>query len=167
VCHAKTIVEPKMIKTNKIKLTPNTVFTTLLKIYWRKRWWFIILMLLMGMLVFTTGQGDANSVFIISFSILYPLLIVFQYWRFANSKENKSYLIEREYEIFNDRIIAILSDGTSSTILTEHFVKYVKLKNDYLLYLSKIQFIYVPNEAFKTESDRSWFKENIISKINS
>lgn len=156
-----------MIKTNKIKLTSNTVFMTLLKIYWRKRWWFIILMILIGMLVFTTGQGDANSVFIISFTIVYPLLIVFQYWRFANSKENKSYLLEREYEIFNDRIIAILSGGTSSTILTEHFVKYLKLKNDYLLYLSKIQFIYVPNEAFKTESDRSWFKENIINKINS
>lgn len=156
-----------MIKTNKIKLTTSSVFATLLKIYWRKRWWFIILMILMGMIVFTTGQRDPNSVFIISFTILYPLLIVFQYWRFANSKENKSFLLEREYEIFDDRIIANLSDGTTSTILTEHLVKYVKLKNDYLLYLSKIQFIYLPNEAFKTESDKSWFKENIISRMNS
>lgn len=154
-----------MIKTKKIQLTTSTFFSTLLNVYLKKRWWLIIWILIIGILVSTGKRRESTEIFIMIFSFAYPFVIAFQYWRFANSKDNKVFLLEREYEISNDKIIGTLSDGTSSTILIEHFVKVLKLKTSFLLYISKTQFIYIPKDAFKTEADKIWFEQEIISKI--
>ncbi len=154
-----------MIKTQKIQLTANTLFSTLLNVYFKKRWWLIIWILIIGILVSTGKKRESTEIFIMIFSFAYPFVIAFQYWRFASSKDNKVFLIEREYEIFDNKIIGTLSDGTSSTILIEHFIKVIKLKTSFLLYISKTQFVYIPKDAFKTEADKIWFEQEIISKI--
>ncbi|MGL2963673.1 YcxB family protein [Flavobacterium sp. RSB2_4_14] len=154
-----------MIKTNKIQLTTNTLFSTLLRVYFKKRWWLILWMMIFGILVSTSSKRGFNEIFIMVVSFAYPFLIVLQYWRFAKSKDNKIFLLEKEYEIQDNKIIATLSDGTTNTIMTEHFVKVIKLKTAYLLYLSKTQFIYIPKDAFKSEAEKSWFEQEIINKI--
>jgi hypothetical protein len=156
-----------MIKTKKIQLTTKTLFSTLLNVYFKKRWWLIIWILIIGILVSTSRKRGSTEIFIMLFSFAYPFLIAFQYWRFSNSKDNKVFLLEREYEVLEDRIVATLSDGTSSTIMIKHFVKVIKLKNAYLLYSSKTQFMYIPKNAFHSESDKIWFEQEIIDKIKS
>ncbi|GEC71762.1 hypothetical protein FFL01_13010 [Flavobacterium flevense] len=99
------------------------------------------------------------------FSFIYPLLIIFQYWRFANSGDNKIFLLERNYEIDDEKIIGNLSDGTSSTIMNNHLIKTIQLKNAYLLYISKLQFIYIPKDSFITEQDKDWFEKEIVKNI--
>jgi hypothetical protein len=156
-----------MIKTKKIQLTTNTLFSTLLNVYFKKRWWLIIWILIIGVLFSTSKSRGSTEIFIIFFSFAYPFLIAFQYWRFSNSKDNKVFFLEREFEVFQDRIIATLSDGTSSTIMIKHFIKVIELKNSYLLYSSKTQFMYIPKNAFQSETDKIWFEQEIIKKIKS
>ena len=156
-----------MIKTKKIQLTPNTFFLILLNVYFKKKWWFIVLQLTIGLFFLVAERREPIEIFIIVLTLGYPPLIAVQYWRFANSKENKIFLLERDYEIFDDKVIGNLSDGTSSTILIEHFVKVIRLQTSFLHYISKNQFIYIPKNAFKTEAEKIWFEQEIIDKIKS
>ena len=96
---------------------------------------------------------------------IYPVIIVFQYWRFSNSKANKVFFLERNYEIYDDKIVGNLSDGTSNEILITHFIKVIRLKKCFLLYLSKNQFLYFPQDSFKSRSDKNWFEQKIVSQI--
>lgn len=154
-----------MIQTKSIQLTKKQFFITLLSVYLKKRWWLVIWFLLLAILFYSTENRDSGKNFFTFFFFLYPILIVFRYWQFANSKDNKVFLLERNFEITENKIIGNLSDGTVSEILVEHFVKTIEFKKSYLLYLSKIQFIYIPKDSFKNANEENWFKQNIISKI--
>ena len=154
-----------MINTKNIKLTNKTLFTTLLTVYLKKRWWLITLILIISLLISLKENKDNNDYFIMFFSFIYPLLITLQYWRFANSGDNKIFLLERNYEIDDEKIIGNLNDGTSSTIMNNHLIKTIQLKNAYLLYISKLQFIYIPKNGFQTEQDKNWFEKKIIKNV--
>ncbi len=154
-----------MINTKNIKLTTKTLFTTLLTVYLKKRWWLILFILIVSFLISLTENKDNDDYFIIIFGFIYPLIILLQYWQFANSKDNKIFLLEKNYEIDNEKIIGNLNDGTSSTIMNNHFIKAIQLKKSYLLYISKTQFIYIPKNAFQTEQDKNWFEKEIVGNI--
>ena len=115
--------------------------------------------------MYYSDTRDSLGNFLMILFTIYPFIVVFQYWRYANSKDNKIYLLERHYEIYEDKIIGVLSDGTDSTIMIDKFIKVIRLKNTYLLYMSKIQFIYIPKNCFKSEQDKDWFEKEVISKI--
>lgn len=156
-----------MIKTKKIQLTNKTFFTTLLSVYFKKRWWLLLLMLIIATLTLINKDSKTSNDFLLYFGFIYPPIILLQYWRFANSKDNKIFLTERDFDIYNDKIIGNLSDGTSSTIMNNNIIKVIELKKAYLLYISKIQFLYFPKEAFQSKNDRKWFENEIIKKVKS
>lgn len=154
-----------MIQTKSIQLTKNRFFITLLSIYLKNRWWLLVLYIFLGFTLCFDHNKDFGKKFFAFFFLLYPILMVLRYWQFANSNDNKVFLLERNFEMTEDKIIGHLSDGTVSEILVEHFVKTVELKKSYLLYLSKIQFIYIPKDSFQNENDRNWFTQTILPKI--
>ena len=146
-----------MITTTNIKLIPNEFFKILLKVYFKKRWWYLLLLLLLSIfLLFEKSTGDFRY-FFLGFSILYPLLIILQYWRYTNSTDNKIFFLEKHYDIDENQIVAHVSDGSDNTLKREHFVKVIEFKTCYLLYISKAQFVCLPKAAFKTEEDLTWF----------
>lgn len=63
--------------------------------------------------------------------------------------------------VTSDHLEIAMENGTKVTILWTNFVKAVKKKNYYLLYLSKVQFHYLPFDAFWNEGDQKSF-ENIL-----
>jgi hypothetical protein len=154
-----------MVRTKKIQLTNKTFFKTLLSVYLKKRWWLILFILIIAILSLFNRNEDTSNDFLIYFGFIYPPIILLQFWRFANSKDNKIFLLERDYEIDNEKIIGNLSDGTSSTIMNNLFIKTIQLKKTYLLYISKTQFIYIPKDAFLTEQDKNWFEKEIVRHI--
>ena len=99
------------------------------------------------------------------FAILYPVIFIIQFWLFATSKENKIFLLERHYSIYEDKIVGTLSDGTDNIIKLEHLIKSIQTKRYFLLYISKNQFIYIPNDSFKNDKDKEWFIMKIIMNI--
>lgn len=91
--------------------------------------------------------------------------MMFFYWRFAYSKENKIALLSRSFKIEEDQIIGYTEDGTESQIKLKHVVKTYKTKDFVMFYLSQATFIYLPKYAFKTEGDYSEAIRHIESKI--
>lgn len=84
---------------------------------------------------------------------------------FANSKDNKLFLLERYFEIDEDRFVGFLIDGTDSTIKIERIIRKIELKDIYLLYVAKNQFIFITKDSFKSDNDRIWFEQKILSNI--
>ena len=97
--------------------------------------------------------------------VLYPILILFQFWRYPNLEDNKLFLAERYYEIEEEKMNAIIDEDTFSTINHRHFIKYYLINEVYLLYLSRNQFIYIPIKSFKSEDDLQWFKDKVLSNL--
>jgi hypothetical protein len=154
-----------MITTNKVQFTNKSYFKILLQINAKKYAWFLILAWGLALTnLFKDVLGDFD-IFYIIFSIVFPIYFIFYYWRFANSKENKIFFLERYYTIDENKIVGFLSDGTESIIKSEHFIKFLEVKESFLIYISKNQFLYFPKNAFKTIEDEKYFRKTILEPL--
>ena len=156
-----------MITTKKFQLTSKEFFLTLLKVYLKKRWWYFPLIWTFAIIISLSDDIDSFGQFYIYFAIIYPIYFLYKYWAYANSNDNKIFLIERYFDIYEDRLVAYLSDETESTIKSEHLIKYIVLENMYLLYIAKTQFLFIPKDSFQNLQDKDWFEKNVIKKIKS
>lgn len=93
------------------------------------------------------------------------MFLVYRFWRFSHSKENKIFLVRRELTISNELIEDSLEDGTVYPMKIDHFIRHEKIKENYLLFVSKSNFLILPESAFKTEEDLKWFKINFLQNI--
>lgn len=75
--------------------------------------------------------------------------------------------IGREHEIYPDKIITRMINGSESTIQLSSFVNAVEIKNVYLLYVNKSNSIFFPKRAFRQPEDELWFHNNVFLKIKS
>ena len=155
-----------MLRTEKFALTIQDYFKMLIVIYLKRRWWMISLTIFMGFLFLLKNEKESLDYFFIFFGFFYPIIILIQYWRFASSRENSLFLIERYYEISEDELIGKLSDGSESTIKKANFIKSIELKSYYLLYISKSQFVYIPKKAFINQDDEDFFITEYFNKTN-
>lgn len=154
-----------MIKTKKFQLTKKEYFLFLTRILLKKRWWLFAFILLISISILFSENRDSSDIFLVVFGFTYPILILFQYWRFVNSKENKIIFAEREHEIFPDRIISRMGEISESTIPVQNFIKVFELKDLYLLYISKGQTLFFPKRVFETAEDENWFRNEVFLKI--
>lgn len=154
-----------MITTKKVKLSSKDYFNILILRYIKRRWWLIVWIWILTIIIWFIGDNGEIEYFFTFFAIVYPILLVFQFWRYAKSKDNKIFLLERYYEIDKDKINGIIDDDTNSPIKIEHFIKVDLIKNIYLLYIAKNQFIYIPINCFQSDSDLDWFKNEILTQI--
>lgn len=109
-----------MITTKKVKLTPKDLFSILILRYIKKRWWLFIWIWVLALILGLDGINDSFDVFFIVFAIIYPILLLIQFWRYVTSKDNKILLLERYYEIDNEKINGIIDKDTYSPIKLEH-----------------------------------------------
>lgn len=154
-----------MITTKKVKLTPKKYFNILILRYIKKRWWLFLWLWALAIIMWLIGDYGDFEYFYTGMVILFPIILVWQFWRHANSKDNKLFLLERFYEIDKEKINGIIDDDTNSPIRIEHFIKVDMIKNIYLLFIAKNQFIYIPVDSFQNESDLDWFKNEILTQI--
>lgn len=154
-----------MITTKKVKLTPKELFSILILRYIKKRWWLFVWIWVLAIILGLKEQHDYFDKFFIAFAIIYPILLIIQFWRYVVSKDNKLLLLERYYEIDSEKINGIIDKDTYSPIKLEHFIKADLIRKTYLLYIAKNQFIYIPIDSFENDSDKEWFKNEIIKKI--
>jgi len=131
----------------------------------KKKWWLFALTWFAGVLILLDQEKDIFKILIMVLVFAYPLLVFFEYWRFANSKQNKLFFIERQYEIFDDKIVSYVGENSESTIAIENFVKTFELNDVYLLYISKNSSVYFPKRIFQSKEDENWFRENIFLPV--
>jgi hypothetical protein len=103
--------------------------------------------------------------FIVAALFLFQAVMAFQYWTYANSKDNAAFLEERNYEIDIDKIIGVTADGISEPMEIQSFISVLKTKKYFLLYTTTTQFICLPISSFKSNEDMDWFEKEIVSKI--
>ncbi|RKR09847.1 YcxB-like protein [Flavobacterium sp. 90] len=154
-----------MIKTKKFQLTKKEYFSYIIRVLLKRRWWLYAFMLFLSVAILCKDNKDSSDVFVIIFGFLYPLITLFQYWRFANSKENINFFREMQHEIFPDRIISHIETISESTVNVQNFIKVFELKDLYLLYISKGQCYYFPKRVFETPEDENWFRNEVFLKI--
>lgn len=154
-----------MITTKKIKLTPKELFSIFILRYIKKRWWLFIGIWTVAIFAGLKEQHELFDKVIIILAIIYPFLLIIQFWRYSVSKENKIMLAERYYEIDLKKINGIIDEDTYSPVKLEHFIKVDLIKKNYLLFIAKNQFIYIPVNSFKNNKDKEWFENEIIEKI--
>ena len=154
-----------MIKTKKFQLTKKEYFSFIIRILLKRRWWLFAFIWLITIAILFKDEKDSSDVFLIVFSILYPLIVLVQYWRFANSIENAIILKERQFEIFPDKIIYQMGNVSEGTIDVENFIKTFELKDLYLIYISKGQCFYFPKRIFESKEDENWFRNEVFLKV--
>ena len=156
-----------MIITEKIKLTTKELFNILIANYLKKRWWLLLWIWVMIVILLLRERHDNFGYFIVAALIALQLIILFQYWGYAKSKDNKQLLQERYYEIDSDRINGITADGKATSLEVIDFISVAKTSKYYMLYTTKTDYIYISANSFKSAEDKEWFEEEIISKIKS
>ncbi|MBS7234039.1 YcxB family protein [Flavobacterium psychroterrae] len=154
-----------MIQTKKYQLTQKEYFLFLIRILLKKRWWLFAFILLISISILFRQNKDGSDTFIMVFGFIYPLIIIFQFWRFAYSKENEIIFKERKHEIFPDKIISRMGEISESTIPIKNFIKVFELKDLYILYISKGQTFFLPKRIFETLEDENWFRNEVFLKI--
>lgn len=154
-----------MITTKKVKPTQKELFSILLLLYLKRRWWLFIWVWGLALIVGLNGDFEAFDLFCIVFAFTYPISVLILFWRHVSSKDNKILLLERYYEIDSEKINAIIDQDTYTPIKLEHFIKVEFIRETYLLFISKHQFVHIPMDSFESESDREWFENEIIKRI--
>jgi hypothetical protein len=154
-----------MIKTKKFQLTEKEYFLFLIRLELKRRGWLFAFMLLFSIALLFTEKKNSLTIFIMVVGFIYPLLTIFKHWSFANSKENKIIFKERQHMIFPDKIVSRMGEISESTIPVENFIKVFKLKDLYLLYISKGQCFFLPKRVFETLEDENWFKNEVFLKV--
>jgi len=154
-----------MLKTQNIKISANEFFRFILSIYLKKRWWLVAWIWILIIILLLSGHIGFLEITLLVLILLFQVIIVAQYWVYAHSKDNRLYLLSRYYEIDLKQVVEIMEDGTTSTIRIERFIKVMKSKKYYLLYVARNEYIYLPHSAFKSLSDQEWFEEEFVKKI--
>ena len=155
-----------MIETKQFQLNPDQVQDLFLIRHLKKRWCLLVLILLLAVIMIILPGWDDFETFFLVMAVLYPMYLVWYYWRYAHSKDNKIFYIKRHFKIQEDGIEAFFDDGTVHPIKLEYFIKAEQIKNNYLLFISKSSFVIFPKEVFESEEDLKWFEDHILMKIN-
>ena len=154
-----------MIQTNPASLSKKQFFQILLVRYVKNRWWLIALMLIFFISIASKEHLERMDLAFLAMFAFYPILIVIQNRQWVNSKENKIFLIERIYEIEEDRITGKTNENNFSTTEKSNIIKSDTILNTYLIYISKSQFFYFPFDSFQSDEDRIWFEDNYVNGI--
>lgn len=152
-----------VITTKEFALTRKAMLRILFLAYLKKKWWFLVLIIIIGFA--NLNDNYATEKFFAIFAAAYPFLVAFGLWNFANSDANRNFYKARYYEIDSEKITAYMEGGSDGTIMVNNFVKALQVGDYYLLYLSKNQFLPIAKYSFKSGSEKAWFHREIFSRI--
>ncbi|MBT30126.1 MAG: hypothetical protein CMO01_10745 [Thalassobius sp.] len=152
------------VKTKKYQLDNKTYISIALKNVMLEFWWvWIIPVVIMLIPIFVEGAFGWCLGISITLIVLYVLFWLIQFAGVTQLEQNKILFEKLAYEI-DSRHIMIKLDSKRGMPVTWDTVKKVKKGNDYFLFfLSKVQFIYLPNKVFRTDNDVK-FVETIIKR---
>lgn len=144
----------------EFQLTPQIYFRILILKYVKKRFIFYIF-LWVATIAIATISMNLITIFLIFYSVFYPLFIIFYYYRFARTKANKIIFLKRHIEIAADKMIVHIEDGTKSEILLSNIIQVIRYKSYSLIYISKNQFVYIPLTAFHSVDEFATFHKKL------
>jgi hypothetical protein len=77
-----------MITTKKVKITTKEFFLILIIRYLKKQWWLFAGIWFLAIIFAFDGIKDPVQMFFLVFAIIYPALVLIQFWKYVKSKDN-------------------------------------------------------------------------------
>jgi hypothetical protein len=153
-----------IVKTRKYQLPKNTYVKLGLMAILKKQWWFIGAPILVGCIAFMLP--DYKWWFIslsLTAVILYALFWLIQFYGVTQLEQNKIMFERLSYEIDSRQILIKLNPKQGSPIAWNMIQSAYKRKDDFVLVVSKAQFIHLPFKIFNSEHDVK-FVESILKR---
>lgn len=150
------------IKTKKYQLTTNTFIRIGMAGVLRSQWW----VALIAIAIISMNFVIPSIWWIIGGIVGYVLYLLFWLIQFGglSQMEQGKFLFEKlSYEINSQQILLKLNPKQGMPIKWEQVKRALKGKDYFVMYLSKVQFIYLPHKVFNTENDRK-FLETILKR---
>ncbi len=142
------------IKTKKYKLESSTYIKLGMMEVLKQYWYFLLIPLLLIIPAFIWPGGAVW--FIVGAVVLYILYFLFWLIQFAGVTQlpqNKPMFEKMSYEIDNRFILMKLNAKQGMQMPWDQIKKGEKLKDAYLLTISKAQFIHLPFSIFNSDND--------------
>ena len=153
------------IETQPFDFTKVTYFKIMVTEYFKKRWWFFGILLLLALFALFYVQDTYLAANVLSIAVLFGIAMILIFWLYANNYKRKAIFQPRYYRIDENWIETRLHDGTVNRFELKKIKKITADKHYFLLYITKDHFFYIPLSSFKTPEDVEDFK-NIINKRN-
>ena len=151
-----------IVKTKKYKLETGKYIKIALASVLKQQWWVILIALgiMGGSLIIWSHWWITGAL------IAYALYILFWLIQFAGitQMEQGKILFERlNYEITSQQIMIKLSSKQGMPIKWEQIKRAKKSKTGFVMWMSKVQIIYLPFKIFNSENERK-FLETIMRR---
>jgi hypothetical protein len=153
-----------IVKTRKYQLPKNTYVKLGMMSILKKQWWFIGAPILLGSIAFFLP--DYKWWFIslsITAVILYGLFWLIQFYGVTQLEQNKVMFERLSYEIDSRQVLIKLNPKQGSPIPWTMIQSAYKGKDDFVLVISKAQFIHLPFKIFNSENDIK-FLESVLRR---
>lgn len=151
-----------IVKTKKYKLETGTYIKAGLAGVLKQQWWVLIIVVALMSMNFVLP----NIWWIIGTLIAYVLYILFWLIQFAGvtQLEQGKFLFEKlSYEISSQQILIKLNTKQGMPIKWNQIKRAKVGKNNFILFMSKVQFFYWPFKIFNTDNERK-FVETVLKR---
>lgn len=136
------------MRTKEIELTPSKYFQLLVRMRFESSWYVYALpFVFSGVWWLLFPEQGFTAFAILIFAIVYPLWIVVYLYIHSTSDKTAYIGIKRYYEFDGDQINGFHKDGSESAFNLSDITAVRQMKNAYLLYFSRSEFIYLPKDA--------------------
>lgn len=143
-----------IVKTKKYQLTSSKYIGTATKALLKKEWkyWGIPLLILILGFIFNDSFW-----WFFSFALLVPALYLLFWWiqfaGFTQHEAGKMFFYKMSYEIDSRQVMLKMDSKHGMPVEYKNFKTAYKTKDAFVLSMSKAQFILLPFEIFKSDSD--------------
>jgi hypothetical protein len=149
-----------MIATKEFSISKKEYFKILAQLRFRKSWPVYAFTIFFAVYLLNDFGKDTFSTFFVIYGMfLTPFVFLYLYF-WTHSNKNKIVFVPRQLTIDNEKISTTI-DGALSEIPLKYITKIIELKQYWLIYISKSQFVFVPKTVFHSESDCKEFEELI------
>lgn len=154
-----------MITTNKIEMGGNTLYKILLRLALQRKTLFMFGAAAVLSVVYLIAYPGNNLVFLLLAAVLlFPLLSILQAKRASRNTLNAGNIASRYYVIGDGELTAYMEDGEEEVYNIVRPEKVIRYKDYYLLFTDRIEFLYIPYDAFKSDADRQWFEKEVVAR---
>jgi len=153
-----------IVKTKKYQLPKKTYVKLGLITLLKKQWWYFAAPLLIGSLAFLLPDYKwwfISSGFTLAFA--YSLFWVIQFAGVTQLEQNKVMFEKLSYEIDSRQVLIKLNAKQGSPMQWNMIKEAYKGDEDFLLVISRAQFIHLPFKIFNSENDVK-FVETILRR---
>jgi hypothetical protein len=151
-----------IVKTKKYKLETKTYIKLGMKNILKEQWWVILIALAIASGYFFIPSWWWISMALLAY-ILYLLFWVIQFAGVSQMEQNKVMFDKLSYEIDSRQILMKINPKQGMPVKWDMIKKAQMNKEDFVLIMSKAQFIHLPFRIFNSENERK-FMETILRR---